>query len=417
MLINNEISKVNVEQAIELLYSFENDISKVEALTLYQNALLIDEASYSDTSYDDKSVKSFELCLSKLTYNDNGNYFLDASKRYIRLLLKYKQWPDADNFLQLYQNLQSSLDMPVWHINATAKVSFELAPKESFLNPNEIFVLISKAASLPEGYEQAKSVLRDFILRAKHFRETSLLNIQEYQKFVELVKQFISTIDDAQLVEWTNANIPFIDQQDKKVDLGEADNRTVIQGYESKIEEYKNEIEKLTNEIIALYSENEDLHELLKENEELIETTNSSSVINQVPTRRKLKILVLGASTIRPKDIIGIANRYGLSKDNLELKLDYVKNKRFDLNKIRYTSPFSGILIGPIAHKITGLGDHSSILELLKEEGFPPSEAIREKSGELKITKTAISTAFENIITQIGAYDPDVLPSYKLNNN
>ena len=232
----------------------------------------------------------------------------------------------------------------------------------------------------------------------------------QYDTFVEKARRFAFDTSDTELVDWTNINILDTKEYDKKSNIKVVSDDLLIQDLRNKIEAYESEIEKLHNEIVVLHSKNEELHSIVGNNKKTTDTL-STNIETPVQAYRKLKILVLGASTIKPKDIIGIAKRHGLTKHNLQLELDYSKNKRFDLTALRYTSPYSGILVGPVAHKITGLGDHSSILGLLKEEGFPPHVAIKTNSGTLKITKTAISTAFDNIMNQIGSYDPDFIPT------
>ena len=91
-----------------------------------------------------------------------------------------------------------------------------------------------------------------------------------------------------------------------------------------------------------------------------------------------------------------------MSKENLEIQTTYQDNKRLDLEKIKWGTAYSGILVGPIAHKIVGLGDHSSVLKALDEEGFPPYIAIRNTARELKITKTSLQTALKGLLNTIG---------------
>jgi len=75
---------------------------------------------------------------------------------------------------------------------------------------------------------------------------------------------------------------------------------------------------------------------------------------------------------------------------------------------LRYNSPYCGFLVGPIAHKVIGLGDNNSFIQKMeKEEGYPPFVEIRTKSGKLKITKTGFKTALEELLAIIGANEPD----------
>ena len=106
--------------------------------------------------------------------------------------------------------------------------------------------------------------------------------------------------------------------------------------------------------------------------------------------------------------MVGIAKDFELGRNNLEIKNDYDKLKGFNIEDIRYISPYSGILIGPVHHKVEGLGNYSSIVQKLqKEEGFPPTIELRTESGELKITKTTFKAGLRNMLTIINANSPN----------
>jgi len=125
-----------------------------------------------------------------------------------------------------------------------------------------------------------------------------------------------------------------------------------------------------------------------------------SEVSEHIVTGKRPRILVFGDSQLSVEHLIGIAKSMGIEKEQLDFKLDYEENKRFDFEKIRYCSPYGGILIGPNAHKIVGLGDYSSVIQKLKNEpGFPHVEEIRTHSGELKITKSSFRAALGRLVS------------------
>ena len=157
-------------------------------------------------------------------------------------------------------------------------------------------------------------------------------------------------------------------------------------------------LSSLTDELIAAHFEIKRLREESKSNSE---QSSQSSTYLYPEHSRKLKLLILGASQIKEKEIYGIAKTYGLNKENLTLCLDYKKNKRFDLEELRWNSGFGGILVGPIAHKTVGLGDHHSLLKALKQEGFPPHCGIWNTVGELKITKASFRASLECMLSNL----------------
>jgi hypothetical protein len=113
---------------------------------------------------------------------------------------------------------------------------------------------------------------------------------------------------------------------------------------------------------------------------------------------KNIRLLVLGTGSLRNDVIFGVAKGFGYEKSQIDLQNDYDKNKRFDLRKIQYSQKYGGILVGPIAHKVVGLGDYNSVIQKLNSEaGYPPLVAIRAKSGELKITKTAVKESLEEL--------------------
>jgi len=73
------------------------------------------------------------------------------------------------------------------------------------------------------------------------------------------------------------------------------------------------------------------------------------------------------------------------------------------VTSLKFSRRYSGILIGPIAHKIVGLGDYNGLIQKLRqEEGYPIFEELKEKEGELKITKTSFKNSLQKILDRLG---------------
>lgn len=104
-----------------------------------------------------------------------------------------------------------------------------------------------------------------------------------------------------------------------------------------------------------------------------------------VGVRQARKILVLGGRSTRINELQGIAKKYGISKSDVTF-LDYDEVKSFNPGELQYSGKYALILVGPVPHKIRGIGNFSSILEYLQQEGFPPVMDLG--SNGLKITKT-----------------------------
>lgn len=104
------------------------------------------------------------------------------------------------------------------------------------------------------------------------------------------------------------------------------------------------------------------------------------------------KIVILGGTSVKEKDIIGLVKQLGIEKDRLECCLDYESTVTFNYKKMMYDPNYSLILVGPIPHSTSVKGDFSSaVVAMEKTEGYPP--VIRLGSNGLKISKSGIKEA------------------------
>ncbi|MCJ7603916.1 MAG: MGMT family protein [Desulfobulbaceae bacterium] len=118
--------------------------------------------------------------------------------------------------------------------------------------------------------------------------------------------------------------------------------------------------------------------------------------INQPRDRNRI-ILIIGASQIGKQVIRDIAQECGVDKNDLEFKLDYIRNT-FDINRLQNNSTYRCVFVGPNAHKMTGLDGYNNLIARLREdEGFPPYFELRTMAGELRITKESVKKAFSDL--------------------
>ncbi len=140
-----------------------------------------------------------------------------------------------------------------------------------------------------------------------------------------------------------------------------------------------------------------------KERKRAVKELRDNLGVSSELSEQEIRLLVLGPAGVEPNILYAIAKNLGLEKDQLELRLDYDKNKRFDVTSLKFSRRYSGILIGPIAHKIVGLGDYNGLIQKLRqEEGYPIFEELKEKEGELKITKTSFKNSLQKILDRLG---------------
>lgn len=111
------------------------------------------------------------------------------------------------------------------------------------------------------------------------------------------------------------------------------------------------------------------------------------------------KILVVGASKVKEKELLGIAKNFGLDKDRFEFCLSYDRSKYFDFEKTRWNPNYSSIMVGPIPHSSVDNEDYSSrISKMEHKDGYPP--VYRLGSNQLKITKTGFKDALQKMMAE-----------------
>ena len=110
---------------------------------------------------------------------------------------------------------------------------------------------------------------------------------------------------------------------------------------------------------------------------------------------RRTKILVFGALCGTKRDYIMAARKLGISDDNLEF-VEYNETKTYNIEKLRYSSQYSDIICGPMPHKIEGIGDNSSFVDLLKSspEQYPKMYNAVDKLSINVFKQALIQTRF-----------------------
>lgn len=85
------------------------------------------------------------------------------------------------------------------------------------------------------------------------------------------------------------------------------------------------------------------------------------------------KILVLGDSRTNKSHLTGVAKSLGFTSDRFEFFLDYYGSQKYNYAKLRYSSKYAAVIVGPIPHSTLGKGEYSSaIVAMEAEQGYPP---------------------------------------------
>lgn len=103
------------------------------------------------------------------------------------------------------------------------------------------------------------------------------------------------------------------------------------------------------------------------------------------------KVLIIGGSSIKEREIYGITKTLGLDKTRIELELGYNENKTYQFNKLRYNTNYRLVLVGPLPHNTTNTNGYSSVITMLETENYYPKVIRLEDSNGLKVTKTNLS--------------------------
>lgn len=108
-------------------------------------------------------------------------------------------------------------------------------------------------------------------------------------------------------------------------------------------------------------------------------------------------IVVLGESSVKTAELLGIAKSLGIDKGRFEF-VDYNEAKTFNYRKMLNNLKYSVVLFGPIPHSTTGKGETSSaIVEIETSKGYPPTKRLMAGNA-LKITKFNFRQALEELI-------------------
>ena len=372
---------------------------------------------------------------SGLTYDCAPKEFLQASKLLAHLCFKYNRLRDASNYLLFLRELSGPAELPGWVANYSAKLLFKLDLPAAVGQPETFFALVpvSEGDQTPASDPQRLAVIKEYLhaiadyLRAHPGSAPALTPgyvgrvrncASGYEHLLtEELLDVSRAISGSDLVETRPAEDQ--ERQDAASDALVQENRALqvlLERRSDEIDRLQQQVADLSSRIEGLTRQNSLLEQRVggprpEPTEGVVRTSAESAATPTaslgVATEGETKVLVLGASHLPERYMHGIAKSLGLEKEQLDLRTDYAKNKRLDLDRLRYSSPYSGILVGPIAHKVVGLGDHTSVVQKLREEeGFPPAVEIRTASGQLKISKTAFRGALRTLLTVIRANVP-----------
>jgi hypothetical protein len=106
------------------------------------------------------------------------------------------------------------------------------------------------------------------------------------------------------------------------------------------------------------------------------------------------KILVLGYSEVSLNDLYGVFKKYGIYKKDIDIVCDYDKLPNYQCGDLRCSSKYSDIFIGPLPHKMSGIGQYKSLISMIEDKPDDFGKLYKfDDTGKLKITKEALKRA------------------------
>lgn len=150
-------------------------------------------------------------------------------------------------------------------------------------------------------------------------------------------------------------------------------------------------------EILLKLNRTGDLGKFLR----LMDMQNLLVSSDRLETYKSGKILVMGATEVKKKDLLGVVNNLGLDKNRFVFCLEYSEVKGFEYSKLEYQPGNRVILCGPISHSCEGKEDSSSIITHMEQNADAYPRVVRLQSNNaLKITKSNFREVLEGLIEE-----------------
>ena len=386
----------------------------------YWAAKYVYEIDESQEHFREVEVSLEEAFNSGLNIKSSHDVYLDAASIIAELYFQYSEYDLAiDYLMNIADNDEAA---PDWvHADyALATIHTEDNLRRILSDPGLFFARIHRIKNDIDAGEKRTAVYKDFLNTAsdyiyehkdtevvlnkiaKEIKEAGLLLSDSWKMFLKAVgieysidagKLLVSAGESARTDESSNDDNTGVVAD---ISCSYLDNDANSDASSQKL---RDEIRRLQNQVALLTRDNNKLKEEQESNKPQNQQTEVSDGHSLL--QRNQRLLVIGASKLSSDKLGAIARDYlGFEKNDFEYALEY--DRVPDLNKIRYGSRYAAIIVGPVPHKVMGLGDNTSIIQKLKnEKGFPPVYQVRTESGELKYTKDTFLKALEEAAVRL----------------
>jgi hypothetical protein len=116
----------------------------------------------------------------------------------------------------------------------------------------------------------------------------------------------------------------------------------------------------------------------------------------------KVIVLVVGDLAMKKHDVQGIAKEFGISHGQLEF-VEYLETKQYAFRQLQYASKYAGMILGPVPHMVGDLDGHTSLVELMKQPGYPYT-FVALQGGELKLSKQLLKKGFAQVVAHYNSH-------------
>ncbi len=353
-----------------------------------------------DKLLSQEEVEKLEQSISKIRFEDVTNHLeLDRIKKYLQYCVYYSKYRQASNLIQhalkdygsetwfkyydLLIFIQKDPLNPLSHpkvfmdkVNALVNDNFNLDTLKNFLYLS-LYEALAKAKMniypIPESdyissFNEISSYLKSINIHLEH----SLMDLKSAFADLSGLKETTSDLISESVMGYTIPDRE-ANEESKTDELSPDELRDKIALLEGQLKYCKDKLSAIATPVSK---------ELSSEEYDFYDT----------------RILVIGDSQVKENDLSGIFKVEGFNKNNIDLQLDYAKLPQFNISEIQYSDKYDCILVGPVPHKMRGIGSYSSLLELLKnEEGYPYTIKIQTQNDELKITKSGLKKAIKSV--------------------
>lgn len=351
----------------------------------YPNYIKAVELYNSDNESSDQNI--IELIVNAyqdgLNIFSNRSSFLKSSHILAKLYFKYKNYKLAENNLLLIREIEdTNVKIPNW-VSLYSLITYYKLNLASIVSKPKTFFNEIDNLNLTNDDEkvQIKSILEDLSNNITEYKARNLdLDFEIFENYFTNWKSNNTELFEKDIKQETSSI--------EEIEIEESsDNTNLINQLQERINNLELENKKLRYE----------LEIFTKKNEVLVE----NQIVSEIKSFKKSRqLLIITDKTLSKEIIIGICKNYGFDKKNITIHDEYGKLP-FNIESIRYNSPYDGIIFGPVPHSAPGKGNYSSLIEMVKnEEGYPHVEESKTLTGELKMTKESL----KNALSRLNAY-------------